>query len=173
MKALKTAMIAVAATRSLNAPLPCDAKRCEEIKAAVVKGFGKPLPREAANLVTELVSCYPHLNAKDGNLRVFMAKLSLVFEAHSIAAARHVLDPVSGFVGSSDWLTIGNVNLALEDFENEQRAVVAAAEWIIDEHARRELSDAEARQIEAEKSTFTTRHDGKTPLEVAKERLAQ
>jgi hypothetical protein len=166
-------MIAVAASRSLNAVLPASAERCRKEIEGVAAGFAKPQSRAAANLVTELVSCYPHLNSKDGNMRIFMGKLSLVFEAHSVAAARHILDPVNGFVGSPDWLSIGNINQALETFENDQRAVVAAAEWIIAEHARRELVAAEARQIEAEKGSFPARHEGKSPLEFAKEQLRQ
>lgn len=167
------AMKTTAANRSLNASLPATAELCREVITQVAEGFINPTPKVSAKLVDELVSCYPHLNFKDGNMRVFMGKLSLVFEAHSIAAARHVLDPVSGFVGSPDWLSIGNINTALQDFENEQRALIAAAEWIIAEHARRALVAAEEKQILADKQNFPERHGGKTPLEVAQERMRQ
>lgn len=156
-------------TKADNAPLP-GAKVCVALAQYAAATFTKPTPRQSTALAKELFDCLPYLERKGIDLTVFLAKLVLIFEAHSLAAARHILDPVHGLIGREEFISLPKVNLALEKFEADQRQLLFAAEWALAEHERRTQALAQAEAIAAEQASFQKRH-GVTPAEYARARL--
>ena len=145
---------------------------CRSALENAAANFTKPTMRQSMALAKELFDCLPYLERKGIDLTVFLSKLVLIFEAHSLAAARHILDPVHGIVGREEFISLPKVNLALEKYEAEQRSVIAAAEWALSEHSRRAVLAKQNAAIESERESFEARH-GKSPVEYAKEIMAQ
>ena len=152
-----------------NALLP-SVTACTELKQAIALSFTKPTPRQATALAKELFDCLPYLERKGIDLTVFLAKLVLVFEAHSVAAARSILDPVHGLVGREEFISLPKVNLALEAFEASHREVILAAEWALAEHERRAQALTQTKANAVEQETFADRH-GQSPVEFARQRI--
>lgn len=164
-------MITAYHSKAENDILPSPAY-CQSALQNAAANFTKPTMRQSTALAKELFDCLPYLERKGIDLTVFLSKLVLIFEAHSLAAAKHILDPVHGMVGREEFISLPKVNLALEKYETEQRAVIAAAEWALSEHSRRAMLTKQRAQIEAEQESFESRH-GKSPVEYAKEVMAQ
>lgn len=165
--ALQTRMIEAMASRSQNGPLPARLD-CSMMVTAIELRLKKPSPKDASQMVAELLSLFPNLNTKDADTRMRLAKLSLVFEAYSAGAARHVLDPVKGIAAKCEFLSFKALNDGLEEYDAHQRQVIRAAQWAIEEHDRRDAEAARERQIAADKAAYVEKH-GKTPVERVKE----
>ncbi|MDP8997812.1 MAG: hypothetical protein M3O03_12560 [Pseudomonadota bacterium] len=167
-KAVKL-ILSIHRARNDNDVLP-SAKICNAVRNETLAGFTRPSPKQSITLANELLDCLPYLERKGTDLTIFVAKLVLIFEAHSLAAARHVLDPIHGLVGREEFISLPKVNLALERFEAEQRHLIFAAEWALAEHERRSQARTQAEAFANERATFEQRH-GETPLEHARRKL--
>jgi len=130
--------------------------------------LAKPGPKAASQMVSELLALFPNLNTRDSDTRMRLAKLSLVFEAYSADAARHVLDPVNGIAARHEFLSFKALNDELMSHDSHQRQVMIAAQWVLDEHGRRDAELARDRQIAADKAAYVDRH-GMTPVERVRE----
>jgi hypothetical protein len=164
------ALIRASTSKLLNGNLPASIDRCVEIIEIAKSKLVNPDLRTATQFAKQLVSSRPDLDRKGIDLSFFSASLVKVFEAHSIAAAMDILDPVSGLVGCEDFLSLPKINLALELFEREQHSIANAAEWVVFEHKRRASLETKKQELAGSAERFTHLH-GKSPVQVAMENM--
>ena len=166
----KTAALLLAfEMKSDNGHIP-PIKTCLDLIKNTAAGFTKPTPKQCSVFGRELVGSVPYLERSGIDLPIFLKSLVIIFSAHSIAAAKHILDPVNGVIGTEEFINLAKINLALKRFEAQQHELMAAAEWAMAENERRERQTEQTQINAAERLNFADRH-GKSPTEFAREAL--
>lgn len=121
-------------------------------------------------MARQLLGNWPWLAKTDQDLKVYINSVTTIFAAYSVEAAKQVLHPVHGIVGESERPpSPAALNQALKAFEDRQRAVARAAEWVIAETERRAAEKAHEEQIEADKRAFREKHKGRSLVDVFKD----
>lgn len=132
-----------------NAPPPVPVETCQSV-IANLRDQPNPSRDDAKKLVKHLLGKWPWLAKTEQDLRVYYADGVAIFQAFSLAAAKHVLDPVAGPEWERDSPPPGTaLRRELAAFDSRRRAAAHAAQWIIDE--------AERRRAEAERDALIER----------------
>lgn len=153
-----------------SGPLPVTSIEARAVLAEITETVNdKPTPRTSAKFVQELVACFPNIKLTTEDSRIFMGKLSLIFEAYSTDSARKTLDPVKGFVGKAQFLNLADLNAELHQHENKILWVQMITKQIIAEHDRRDAEAADHEKWKAEDAAFKEANGGKSRVQILTE----
>jgi hypothetical protein len=148
-------------SRADNAPLMPRAS-VEIILPALAGSMTKATADEASECAVLMIGAYPSHNAAEPQL--YARAIQSAFAEYPKWMGQKVVDRITR---KKKFLpTRADVLEYLEEEAVTIRTAIAKAEWILREHARRDVLRQHEARVEADKAAFREKHGDRSPMEV-------